>query len=289
MTPRLLDLLEHYCEVVLFQSDAFEPPINLGRVAEFLNVRAIDECDMAAEASITKCNDGFWIRVRKDRPLSRRRFSIAHELGHIVLDRMFGRENASVPVRFRSRASVVESHDRDEEFLADHAAGCLLMPSGFLRAQVRDTLDLRRLERASDLAQTSVGTALIRLVRITTTPIVVLCLRAVDGGSPDVIWCKSSEGVCKSALRSDLDDPLVLAALTQSSRLIAPTLNYEWDRCQSVSRTLAGYTHTYVVAQVRSLGPVRQPPAIELGKCRDAAVGPSGDVLRLEDCGSLQP
>ncbi|MEL7484574.1 MAG: ImmA/IrrE family metallo-endopeptidase, partial [Planctomycetota bacterium] len=73
----------------------------------FLGVSDIVECDMHAEGYVEGSFDsGFRIALKKGQPSARRRFSWAHELGHILIDQLEGCEDKAVGRRYRDFAAV---------------------------------------------------------------------------------------------------------------------------------------------------------------------------------------
>jgi hypothetical protein len=82
---------------------------------------------ISRDAYVDFAGDGYWIFVRRGVPEARRRFVIAHEIGHTL----WFKEGSTSPV------SVVQLSGRDPgiEYLCDRFAAALLMPRGeFLRA-----------------------------------------------------------------------------------------------------------------------------------------------------------
>jgi Zn-dependent peptidase ImmA (M78 family) len=115
---KALDLLE--------EQEVLTAPIDVGRIAHRLGVIVIEE-DLQNEVSGMLSREGPRpvILVNESDSSARKRFSIAHELGHFRLhkDQVF----VDRPVRFRDGRSSL-GQDR-EEIEANHFASELLMPS----------------------------------------------------------------------------------------------------------------------------------------------------------------
>lgn len=97
--------------------------IDLRAIAEHLDVRGIEPAPMCAEGCLIRCRDGtFRISYRQDRPRTRRRFTVAHELAHIIIERTMG---VTLPSRVERKATTYSKIEQ----LADRVAASLLMPS----------------------------------------------------------------------------------------------------------------------------------------------------------------
>jgi Zn-dependent peptidase ImmA (M78 family) len=114
-----------------------EPPVSVEAIAKLLGAR-IEKADFKNEVSgvLARREKNVVIGVDKGQAITRQRFTIAHEIGHLILhdfeevhvDRRF-------VVRLRSQISS-EAIDVDEIEANAFAAG-LLMPEEFIRNDVR--------------------------------------------------------------------------------------------------------------------------------------------------------
>lgn len=97
--------------------------VNLGAIAKRLEVREIVPAPLRAEGCLVRLEDGaFRISYRQDRPRPRRRFTVAHELAHIIVARIAGPD---IPGRLERNPQDYS----EVEKLADRVAASLLMPS----------------------------------------------------------------------------------------------------------------------------------------------------------------
>ena len=133
---------------------AGEPPIDPGRLAETLGVPVIDS-DIAEDGRVEWTAGGPVIRLARGTPLERRRFTLAHELGHVLLHT----ESLLSPVleatcrRFTS-----------EEVLCNALAGSMLMPHPWVTAGFAgEPQDLRTIEALAVRAGVSLSAAVVRL------------------------------------------------------------------------------------------------------------------------------
>jgi uncharacterized protein DUF955 len=95
------------------------PPIDVEALAAALGVAAVRPADLVEEGRLDRAGGMTEILVRRDAPAARRRFTIAHELAHLVLD---------------PDGTSGEGRSAREERRCDEIAAALLMP----RAWVRD-------------------------------------------------------------------------------------------------------------------------------------------------------
>ena len=128
------------------------------RVAEGEGVR-VTYHRMLLEGALSRTDDGHIIRVRIDSTPNRRRFTVAHELGHLVVERL---GLAKLPARTEFHRT--QSHNAEERF-CDAFAAYLLVP-GEAIADICNwgTLTIPKLlERSSNIGA-SVETLAWRLV-----------------------------------------------------------------------------------------------------------------------------
>lgn len=102
------------------------PPIDLLRLAKQRNVLSIDSVALPADGIISSVEGGYRIQVNRAQSANRRRFTIAHELGHTFFLDLEAETNIK---RFR----IVDENLRNlrsegEESLCNSAAAEILMP-----------------------------------------------------------------------------------------------------------------------------------------------------------------
>jgi Zn-dependent peptidase ImmA (M78 family) len=145
---------EREAENLLAELRIRRPPVNVERIARSLGT-GLSEVPFDGEISGMLYRDGrqVIIGVNPSHGPSRKRFSIAHELGHlrlhkgrqIIVDRAI-RTSDTVRVNFRDETSG-QASDR-EEIQANQFAAALLMPEPFVRrAMLRVSKDAFLLER----------------------------------------------------------------------------------------------------------------------------------------------
>lgn len=104
-------------------------PVNVEVAARCLGIERIietDSTDCDGQLSITSSGT-YVVSLRRGQSHARRRFTLAHEIGHAVLFRSIGRQNVHQALgQFQCRTQTPE--EKDEERLCDILAAELLMP-----------------------------------------------------------------------------------------------------------------------------------------------------------------
>lgn len=146
--------------------------------------------------------------INEQDPEERQHFTEAHELIHPAFP------DFEIEMRYRLDATM-ERHaeNREEEYLCDHGAAALLMPSELVADEYTVRRGLADAERLSADAEVSVEAAANRIVGLADEPCVLLCLT----------W--SHKPADRPALRKGLDVPLGLRvryAVTTHLNLYVP-------------------------------------------------------------------
>ena len=131
---------ERACQQVLTAISHSGPPTDLDAVGSLWTTLNVHEEDLDQEGYLLCFGSlGADILIRRDDPPSRKRFTLAHELGHWTLANLekgnvlFGEGN-------KKTLSLQPHHKRrtPEEAWCNKFAGCLLMPAGDLRSFLND-------------------------------------------------------------------------------------------------------------------------------------------------------
>jgi Zn-dependent peptidase ImmA (M78 family) len=120
---------------------------------------------LAKSALATKTERGWVIVLRADEPLVRQRFSLAHEIKHLLDDELTtSRRPLYVP-------SATHSADEQTERVCDHFAACLLMPKMLLRRDWTSGIqEPLRLARRYQVSKTALEIRLRELGLMDPTP-----------------------------------------------------------------------------------------------------------------------
>lgn len=134
------------------------PPVDLAALARRLGVDDIRLESCREEGSVRSSGSSTVVVLRKDRSRQRQRFTLAHELGHLILAQ--GKE---VEMSFRlpaPRSSVVEG-------LCDDIAAALLMPAGWVKVHLTNSpFSLATVRRLALSCDVSLAASLVRLNEI---------------------------------------------------------------------------------------------------------------------------
>lgn len=150
---------------ILLTADITSLPVDLNKVLKAVDVKAILYCDAFFDSDSPKLrgSDGFVAKMGDKKAIylnenkgtiQRRRFTLSHELGHIVLDHPIN------PIIYRN--SEVDENQSPTEIQANIFARDLLMPAGVLTALHVTTVD--EIMRICNVSRIS---AQIRLERLT--------------------------------------------------------------------------------------------------------------------------
>jgi len=151
--------LEEQAALLLEESGTSTLPTDLGAVAAHLNL-SIEYPSLGEEVSgvLVITEDGGTIGVNIANPPKRQRFSIAHEIGHLFIDKKY-------VAMFRDSKSSSGEHEQEIE--ANRFAAALLMPEARVREAVAnmhfDLGDEDALESLSSLFDVSAQAMSFRL------------------------------------------------------------------------------------------------------------------------------
>lgn len=138
-------------------------PIALARTME-PNVAVVPREDIADARICPLPDGGFEIEYNPNRPRGRMRFSIAHEVAHMLF------EDCSDQVRARSREAEGRSDAWQLEMLCNVAASELLMPLGSFPDLGNESLGIDRMLELRREFDVSTEAVLLRAVKLTKTP-----------------------------------------------------------------------------------------------------------------------
>jgi hypothetical protein len=144
--------------VVAHILDAFRvpssPPVDAERLAYLMGVSAVDEAELVEDGRL-ECLDGVpRILVRRGLSAARRRFTVGHELGHLLLvDQTTGLvARRALPVT-----------DQVERFCDNFAAALLLPRRWITERYTQRPQNLSTLRHLANQANTSLSAAVVRL------------------------------------------------------------------------------------------------------------------------------
>ena len=135
---------------ILQQFRISRPPVHVEKIALKMDI-AVAPTDLGPGISgALIINDGkATIGVNPTESKVRRRFTIAHELGHFLLHKNSQNLFVEKKVFFRDEESSLGEEKREKE--ANAFAAALLMPSSFLKTEIDEAVNKKSLESDEDL------------------------------------------------------------------------------------------------------------------------------------------
>lgn len=248
-TISLDEYIEQRCSHLLFEAGCYTVPTDLERLAARLGVKEVVYEDMDAEGCVEGLNCGqFRIRLKASSQPNRRRFSFAHELGHIILDQASAEIQQPTYRRFLRNSAVLD--DRSEEAMANTIAGVLLMPDSFVRRVFSGRIDIDLVQKVAERARVSLSAALVRAVQVSTRPLVAFQARKIGEGSARLMWQKCTKNVDASAVRSDLEDSAILDYLVFEKNPNPTGEMVQWEWVQVLSKEFDSITTFFGLAGI---------------------------------------
>ena len=154
--------IEHKAKEILTQHGLYSLPIDPVVLANKfdITVHNAEFVDDSWAASISKRGSSTSIFVEQSDALSRKRFSVAHELGHYFLHLPENGEFADKQAdMFRGRSSnrSVSNEERYREVDANRFAAALLMPSELVRKQWEEEPNVSRMAKTFKVSKEAMG------------------------------------------------------------------------------------------------------------------------------------
>jgi hypothetical protein len=148
------------------------PPVDLAAVADALGVSRIEITPMTEEGRLEQRGGQVSIWLRAGAPIQRRRFTLAHELGHLVL---------ADPDRDFTAHRMWSSPDREERF-CDAFAASLLLPRAWIVGEFNGRPEnLATVRELANATGASMSASLVRLREILHWRRSLLYWREADG------------------------------------------------------------------------------------------------------------
>ncbi len=133
------------------------PPLDVEELARRMGIESITESDMVEDGRLEQNIKSARIFLRSDLSEARRRFTIAHELGH----RLLLHPHAAAERHRRRRPSD------NEERLCDDLAAAILLPAPWVRREYRDRPQVLSIVRGlAGQTGTSLSASLVRLCEL---------------------------------------------------------------------------------------------------------------------------
>ena len=153
------------------------PPYDPFELADHLGVRVLPLGDLE-DARLVHSAGKPTIEFNPNRPPARVRFSVAHELGHLLFP------DVAEQVRYRAHGSTRRGDDWQVELLCNLAAAEFLMPVGSLPELEGEALDINYLMALRAQYAVSTEALLLRFARLTPEPIFAFAAARLDPEQP---------------------------------------------------------------------------------------------------------
>lgn len=153
------------------------PPFDPIRLAEILNLPMVPRDDVQDARTVPAGKDSVRIEFNPNRPASRLRYSIAHEIGHTLFP------DCKTLVRNRASYHELTGDDWQIEALCNIAAAEFLMPAGSIAPSVVGKITAEQLVSLQRQFQVSLEALVIRLAKSAEFPCAAFCASAIERGS----------------------------------------------------------------------------------------------------------
>lgn len=179
------------------------PPYDPRLVAQGMQVD-VQETELAGIEGYIEMKDGRYVAViSKSAQERRRRFTLAHELCHVLLMRKAEDGRPVRLIRFRTNGNLPGLHqDPVEESLCNYFAGELLMPSNEIRTRLSERMlePVTILDLAADY-EVSIQAAAIQIVRELKSQVIACSLWNLESLWPVPVWWTGFETQYQSELQ----------------------------------------------------------------------------------------
>lgn len=150
-------------------------PVDLVRLARHVGIGRIRELDIRLDGQLVELGDGdYEVILSRNAPHTRRRFTLAHEIGHLLVA---AHGNGSM------ESASMSCGDGPTEELCNRVAAELLMPSRFVNEAVAADMDVSGLRRLATRFQCSLEATGWRVLNLGQITGALLVWRQQDDGS----------------------------------------------------------------------------------------------------------
>ena len=161
------------------------PPVDLRVFSRYCKVNSLIQEPLKDSAMLVPNELGFTVVVNKDHSEERKRFSWAHELGHIFLGKPLQHGT-----KYRGRSVSFDSVER----ACDQLAAEILMPNSQFQGMVANLEGLKGLPKVAREFRVSLTSAAIRYSDLVKQPsILMLWEYFPDSGSANLLWQRPNE------------------------------------------------------------------------------------------------
>jgi len=145
------------------------PPVDPFDLARFLNINIVPNSNILDARTVPSVGNKFVIEFNPDRPQSRTRYSIAHEISHTFF------KDCAREVRNRWRHRDLKGDEWQLEMVCNIGAAEILMPIGSFRSLEDESPSIDHLLQLRSEHNVSTEALLLRFVKLTDHKCIVFC------------------------------------------------------------------------------------------------------------------
>ncbi|MBI4296955.1 MAG: ImmA/IrrE family metallo-endopeptidase [Chloroflexi bacterium] len=210
-----------------------KPPFLANEYAALLGIESIREDLGELDALLLPMKDGYRIKVNEKHHPVRQNFSCAHEIGHLILNRIINESQIAVP-KFRSVNASGEAHFAEK--LCNRIAAELLMPElPFRNALLSLGASVTSISSLAKIFYTSVLATAIRIAEMCPEPCIALYWRKAQRRG----WRK--EKPCLILAVDNADELELPSSPYGIPKLIAPKPNSSVSRALETNLMVGGF------------------------------------------------
>ena len=169
-----------------FRLEALDGHVNLETLAKRWGVISIERHPMSSSGMLIPSRRGYKILLNEGHNRSRQRFSLAHELGHLLLQKL--QISVTTP---KNRSS---GHSDEEERLCDQLAAEILMPRmAFYEDGWMEGWSLKSLRTLASIYDTSLPATAVRMVDLMPEEALMGVWKVSEEGKPTLQWPHSGK------------------------------------------------------------------------------------------------
>lgn len=143
--------LEEFAQEILVKNDMYKIPVDLISLANILNIEVYEqelENKISGAIRYSKEDKRYTILLNKKDNNNRKRFTLAHELGHFFLDKeLLESDEIHIDILYRC------SDEKEKEI--DYFAGALLMPKRLIEIMYEDNPSISELAEIFEVSESA--------------------------------------------------------------------------------------------------------------------------------------
>jgi len=177
-TSLIIERARQLVDRLIEQRGSDKPPLLPEELASLLGIKKIMKAEIGeASAVLLRLHDGQVIKLNQNHNKNRQNFSCAHEMGHILFDKL-DLQQCIADIEFRGTfdpQGQALAYSRAKERLCDIAATELLMPEAIFRKYLLGFgVSINSIMLLSNVFKVSIPTVAIRISEVSPEPCIAL-------------------------------------------------------------------------------------------------------------------